>query len=120
MKLGIATENGKVSGHFGRCSLYTFVEIENNSVIKKEEKTPPEHQIGSFPNFLKENNADYVLAGGMGPKAIELFEQFSIKPILGVSGTIDEIVDKFINGELVEGESSCDHDDNSHEHHNCH
>ena len=116
MRLGIATENGNVAGHFGRCSVYTFVDIEDNKVVNKNEIVPPGHQPGTFPKFLKENNANYVIAGGMGSMAIKLFEEFNITPILGVSGSINEIVNKFIAGNLESGDSACNHDSDEHNH----
>ena len=107
MKMAIPTEQGRVAEHFGRCPQYTIVEIENNEIKKKEIVSNPGHRTGSIPKFLHEQNVDCVLAGGMGWRAQQFFEQFGIKTIVGVSGKIDDVVEQFIKGTLRGGESLC-------------
>ena len=40
-------------------------------------------------------------------KAQELFNQYQIEQIVGVSGKIDDIINQLINGTLAGGESFC-------------
>jgi predicted Fe-Mo cluster-binding NifX family protein len=109
MKVAISTDGDSVSAHFGRCEGYTIVKIENNSIISKKVISNPGHQPGFLPQFLKEKGVDYIIAGGMGPKAVELFNQAGIKVILGVTDKVDDVLDKFLKDELKEGDSLCEH-----------
>jgi len=109
MKLAISTEGNRVSAHFGRCPSYTIVEIKDGKVEKKEQIENPGHSPGFLPNYLSDKGVDCVIAGGMGSRAQNLFRQKNIEPIIGVQGSIDEVIDKFINQELEKGEDLCGH-----------
>jgi len=107
MKIAISTDGDFVSAHFGRCPQFTLVDIEKNKVIKREIIDNPGHHPGFLPQFLKENGASCIIAGGMGMRAQELFSQAGISSILGIEGEIDNIIDKLISGTLEGGESIC-------------
>ena len=107
MKVAISTDAGSVSAHFGRCPQYTVVDIENGSVLTREEVANPGHQPGLIPKFLKERGVDCMVAGGMGTRAIMLFEELGMQTILGVSGGIDNVIGQLSRGELKGGESLC-------------
>ena len=107
MKIAISTDSGRVSGHFGRAPEFTFITIENNKVIEKKTLPNPGHTVGSIPNFVHQQGANYMIAGGMGHRAEAFFNEFGIEVIVGVSGTIDEVVKKIIDGTLEGGESLC-------------
>lgn len=107
MKVAISTDDGKVSAHFGRCPSFTLVEIMDGLVIEKKEIANPGHHPGFLPEFLKENGANMIVAGGMGMKARDLFAEADIEVKLGISGDINEIIYKIQEGYLVGGESTC-------------
>ena len=107
--IAVATEGNQVAGHFGRCPSYTLVTVENGKEIGRQTIENPGHQPGFLPQFLHELGAQYVVAGGMGPRAVGLFSQRGIKTVVGVTGTIDEIVHSYLKGTLSGGESTCDH-----------
>ena len=107
MRVAISTDAGSVSAHFGRCPQYTVVEIENGSVLKREEIANPGHQPGLIPKFLKEIGVDCIVAGGMGRRATLLFDEHGIQTILGVSGVVDNVIGQLSRGELQGGESLC-------------
>jgi predicted Fe-Mo cluster-binding NifX family protein len=108
-KIAISTDSGQVYEHFGRAPEYTFITIEDNKITKKETLPNPGHSVGSVPKFVHDHNAIYMITGGMGPRAIQFFEQYGIEVIMGVSGYIEEVVEKFLNGKLAKGISSCTH-----------
>ncbi len=116
MKIAIATEGEIVAQHFGRCSSYTMVESEEGKVLKREVIANPGHEPGFLPKFLSELGVDFILSGGMGQKAITLFHHQGVEPIVGVSGSIDDVINNFLNGELETGESDCDHGKDGHGH----
>jgi len=114
MKIAISTEDGYVAAHFGRCSKYTIVDIDGNRISHKEEIDNPGHQPGFLPEFLSARGVDLIITGGMGPRAQGLFAQKEIQTIIGVQGPIDEVIEKYIQGQLKPGEDLCDH---GHGHH---
>ena len=112
MKIAIATEGTTVAQHFGRCPSYTIVDAEDGNILKKEVVQNPGHEPGVLPKFLSEMGVNFILSGGMGPKAINLFHQNNVEPIVGVSGDVEKVITDFLNGELETGESNCDHNSN--------
>lgn len=107
MKVAISTDSGQVSAHFGRCPEFTILESENGEVIKQETISNPGHHPGYLPEFLSEHGVEAVIAGGGGKRAQMLFAEKKIQFILGVTGTIDETIEKLCKGELEGGESLC-------------
>jgi len=131
MKIAISTDTGFVSAHFGRCPSFTIAEIEEGKVLKIEEINNPGHQPAFLPNFLAERGVKYIICGGMGNRAQMLFAEKKIIPVIGVTGKIEEVIEKFVQGKLEAGESfckpgagkgyglekeECDHHDSDHSH----
>lgn len=109
MKVAISTDNGYVSAHFGRCASYTIVEIKEGKILNREEIPNPGHQPGFLPQYLSEKGVNCIIAGGMGPRAQDLFAQKNIETIIGVQGSVDEVIEKFIKQELEAGGDLCEH-----------
>ena len=108
MKVAISTgASGEVYAHFGRAPKFTFVTIEDGNVVKKEELSNPGHSVGSIPEFVHKNDADYMIAGGMGRRAVQFFEQYGIEVIVGVTGSVNEVIQQILDGTLEGGESLC-------------
>ncbi|MFX0105141.1 MAG: NifB/NifX family molybdenum-iron cluster-binding protein [Candidatus Hodarchaeota archaeon] len=107
MKIAISTDSGNVCAHFGRAPEFTFVTIENNQVLEKKVLQNPGHSVGSIPQFVNKQGAKYMIAGGMGHRAQAFFNQYGIEVIIGVTGKIDDVIKKIIDGTLEGGESLC-------------
>ena len=114
MKVAIAKEGNEVSGHFGHCTEYAVFDIANKKITKKVILQSPGHEPGKLPVFLAGHKVTHVLAGGMGPRAVDLFCENNIEVFLGISGPIDEVIKDFITGNIVSGESSCTHGEEGH------
>ena len=72
--------------------------------------TPPPHEPGVLPKWLHEQGTNIVIAGGMGARAQNLFNQNGIKVITGASiDTPESIVTQYLSDSLATGENICDH-----------
>ncbi|MCP4764592.1 MAG: dinitrogenase iron-molybdenum cofactor [archaeon] len=107
MKYAISTDNGQVSPHFGRCPSYTILKIENGIITEKEEIPNPGHSTGAIPAYLNNLNVNVIIAGGMGHRAVEFFNDYKIETVVGVSGTISNVINNIKNGTLKGGNSMC-------------
>ncbi|NQU18043.1 MAG: dinitrogenase iron-molybdenum cofactor [Candidatus Saganbacteria bacterium] len=107
MKIAISTDSGEVSAHFGRCPEFTIVEVEEGNVLKKETIPNPGHHPGFLPEFLQKKGVSVIITGGMGNRAQMLFAEQKIQTIMGISGRIEEIIEKFAAGKLEGGDSLC-------------
>ena len=62
---------------------------------------------------MSENGATDVIAGGMGGKAITLFNQYGVNAFVGAPvDTPTNLVNKFIADELTLSANYCSHDEN--------
>ena len=107
MRIAISTDGDFVSAHFGRCPSFTIVDIDDGKVLKKETIDNPGHHPGFIPEFLNQNGVNCIIAGGMGMRATGFFDEFKIKAIVGITGKIDEVIEKLQKGTLEGGESLC-------------
>ncbi len=108
MRYAIAKDGDTVSAHFGRCLEYAIVDIENGQITGEKTVNNPGHEPGAIPSFLNSHQANVVIAGGMGARAIQFFKEFGIDTIVGVSGSISSVIKDLAEGTLKSGESSCD------------
>ena len=114
MRLAIATDNGRVAAHFGRCPQYTLVDIEEGTERARTTIDNPGHEPGRIPALLQEHEASVVIAGGIGRRAQQLFDSMGIEQVVGVQGTIDDVVSGCLEGTLEGGESLCSHGSDGH------
>jgi len=107
VKIAIPTidNNGlksRISEHFGHSPFFAFVTVENNGIVSHEIETNPfeQHEPGEIPGYVKSKGADVIITRGMGGRARQFFETLGVHAITGASGTIEELVRTYIEGEL--------------------
>jgi len=109
MKVAVAVEDGQVAPHFGRCQSYLVAEVEDGRIGVRQQVASPGHEPGVLPAMLHDLGVGCVIAGGMGPRAQQMFEEFGIDTVVGVSGTADQALTQLAAGTLQGGVSLCDH-----------
>jgi ATP-binding protein involved in chromosome partitioning len=111
MRVAIPTENNLVCPHFGHCEVFTIVEVDPATKTKGEFKTlnPPPHERGVIPAWLKQLGCTHIIAGGMGHRALALFQQYGIEVISGTpSISVEDAVNALIDGGLDTSANPCD------------
>ncbi len=112
MKIAIPSSGGKLCMHFGHCDVFDIFDVDSaaKTIIKKETHTPPPHEPGVLPQWLGTLSVNCIIAGGMGSRAQQLFQQNNISVITGApSDSTEAIVNLFLNEKLVTGTNTCDH-----------
>ena len=97
--------NSMVSQHFGRCPYFALVDMDESEIKALDVIDNPYfagHQVGEIPQFIHEQQADVMLSGGMGGRAIQFFRQFGIQTATGASGTVRQTLETYLGGELRE------------------
>lgn len=117
-KLGL---DGEMSMHFGRCPAYLVAMVEDDgNIVSSEVIENPhfnQHKPGEVPRFINSLEVNVIIAGGMGPKAIDMFAGFGIEVVTGVGGNVGNVLKAYLNGE-ISGASGCSHD-HDHDHGGC-
>jgi len=92
-----------VSHHFGRCPFFTIVDVEDGVIKRTRVVENPffqSHSPGQVPSFIRKLGAEAMIAGGMGRRAIAMFEDFGIGCATGASGSVESAVGRFVSGSL--------------------
>jgi predicted Fe-Mo cluster-binding NifX family protein len=98
-----------VSPHFGRCPYYILVDLEGQEVQQVTAVPNPyyeQHQPGQVPGFIRSQGADVMITGGMGRRALGLFEQYRVEAVTGAYGTVQRALEGYLGGEL-HGAEAC-------------
>ncbi len=115
MRIAFATEDdggleAQVASHFRRARFFTFVDLDpDGEVVSVEVKENPFAQVrgpGLVPGFVRDEEADLVVSGGMGMRAAEVFRQWGVEPVTGAKGKVLEVLRALLSGEEFE-ESLC-------------
>lgn len=106
----VPVAGGKLCAHFGHCDQFALVETEDGKIRETRMHTPPPHEPGVLPKWLSEMGAHVIIAGGMGARAQDLFQESGIKVIIGAPMDAPEaLVNQHLSGALVTGDNICDH-----------
>jgi predicted Fe-Mo cluster-binding NifX family protein len=63
-----------------------------------------------LPKWLHDLGADVIIAGGMGNRARQLFDENGIKVVVGAPSDAPEVlVRQYLSDSLVTGPNVCDH-----------
>jgi ATP-binding protein involved in chromosome partitioning len=110
MKFAIPLAEGVLCAHFGHCQQFAIIETEDGRIKDKELHTPPPHEPGVLPNWLAELGVSVVIAGGMGRRALGLFNEKGIEVTVGAPSSPPEaLVEQYLQGTLIAGQNICDH-----------
>jgi Mrp family chromosome partitioning ATPase/predicted Fe-Mo cluster-binding NifX family protein len=106
----VPVAQGKLSAHFGHCEQFALIGTEDGKIRSTSLHTPPPHEPGVLPRWLHEMGTHIVIAGGMGTRAQQLFEQNGIRVVTGApQDSPESLVNQYLSGVLITGANICDH-----------
>ncbi len=112
MKIALPVADGRLSMHFGHGEEFVLFEVneKTNEILSEEAVDSPPHQPGLLPRWLADHGVNCIIAGGMGTRAVSLFESFNIRVVIGApSEAPRKVVEDFLNNSLMVGDNICDH-----------
>lgn len=109
-KIALPVLEGKLSPHFGHCQNFVIYNIEDQSILNETLIPSPPHQPGLIPIWLAKHNVTDLIVGGIGHKAIEIFNQHKINVFVGAQvKETKELVTDYLNGILETNGNLCNH-----------
>ncbi len=100
LKIAVASDGGKVAGHFGHCESFMIYDVENNKIVKSEKVANPGHRPGFLPNFLADRGVNVIISGGMGGGAVGIFNERNVEVVVGSDGDAEAAVLAYLDGSL--------------------
>ena len=112
MKIAVPVAGEKLCMHFGHCEKFVLVDVNEatKTITGKTEVVPPPHEPGVLPKWLHEQGATHIIAGGMGSRAQQFFQQYGIKVVIGAPPDHPQtVVLDYLKGTLETSPNTCDH-----------
>ena len=96
--------DANVDSRFGRCPYFVIVDSETMEFdVVSNDSTNAAHGAGiQAAQTIVNSGCKVVITGNVGPNAFNVLSTTGIKVITGVSGKINEAVEKYKNSELQE------------------
>lgn len=129
MKLCIPSmgQNGitdTVGQHFGKVPYYTLYNTESKEVSVISNTSEHNGGTGLPPEIMAKESVDIMLCGGLGRKAVQMFDQYGIDVFIGATGTIQDAINAWEGNSLskaTHNNSCAGHGhDHGHDHQHCH
>lgn len=101
--------NENVGEHFGRVPTYTVVDTKTNEVNVVDNTSEHTGGSGYPPEIIAQTGAEVMLCGGLGRRAISMFEELGIMVYVGASGTVKDAIQMWQAGKLQQAtdENAC-------------
>jgi len=110
--IAVPVVDGRLCSHFGHCQQFAFYEVDRElgRIESSRRLDPPPHEPGLLPRWLSRERAQVVIAGGMGQRARDIFDQHGIQVIVGAPmQQPHEVVQAYLDGKLTLEHNPCDH-----------
>ncbi len=118
MKIAVASNQGIVSGHFGKSLGFDIFEGVGEELKALKTLTNDGHEAGIVQ--LVNEGVDVLIVGGMGQKAMDKLKEAKIEVICGAEGETFDVARACLEGTLTSKESLCAGDHHHHDDHHHH
>lgn len=117
MKIAVASNQGIVSGHFGKSQGFDIFQGEGKELKALKNLINEGHEAGI--EQLRKEEVDVLIVGGMGQKAMNKLKETNIEVICGAEGETFDAARACLEGTLESKGSLCegDHNHEGHDHH---
>ena len=118
MKIAVTYENGQIFQHFGHCEQFKIYDVSEGKVISSAVVPTMGSGHGALAGFLKAQNVDTLICGGIGGGAKVALAEAGINLYGGVCGEADKAIEHLLENTLkYNPDIECSHHNN--EEHNC-
>lgn len=102
MRVAVCYDNnsGDIFQHFGKTEYFKLYDIDGGKVTSSEVQSTNGQGHGALAGVLNGMSADVLICGGIGGGAQNALSMAGIRLYGGCSGSADEAVQKFIEGNL--------------------
>ena len=109
MRIAVTYENGQIFQHFGHTEEFKVYEVKDGKIVKSEIIGSNGSGHGALASLLNDRGIDVLICGGIGGGAQKALSERGIELCAGQSGDVDEAVEAYLRGELVNTGANCSH-----------
>lgn len=107
MRIAITTDQDFVSSCFGCTPDCTILEIEGGKIRRTFIVPNPGWSHRTWADFLERNAVTCLIVGNIGANAKAAMKWRGIPVVSGIQGSIDAVVEKYINGAISPDAGLC-------------
>lgn len=103
MRLAIPLKEKEFCLNFSNCDQFAIIEITagTKQILDARYITPPSFSLITLPRWIRENDIDMILAGGMDQHFQEIFTQNHIEVRVGyLNSSIKGVIESFLESQL--------------------
>lgn len=118
MKISMPINGPMLNQHFGQSKSFLIATVENKQVVDKQEigSEALQHNHVGLSGLFREKGVSLVIVGGIGKPALDALVANGLQVIRGASGTYDEVLAKYVGGQLADQNVTCNHHGENHHH----
>lgn len=118
MKVAMPKEGEMVNQHFGRSKNFIVYSVENQQVVDLKEigTDALQHNHAGLSGLLIAEGVSLVILGGIGQPALEALRNQGLDVIRGASGNCNEVLQRYLAGQLGDQNVTCQHEGDHHHH----
>ena len=107
MKICVPMKGTMVHNHFGKAPEFMLLTVEERNVTSREVVGNPGREKGAVLELMPAHGVTHVISGGMGERARGILREKDIVIVTGALGSIENVVGRFLKGELKPAEAPC-------------
>jgi predicted Fe-Mo cluster-binding NifX family protein len=117
MKIGMPKNGEFLNQHFGQSKQFLIVSVEDGQVVERKEISSEtlQHNHGGLSSLFVNEGVSLVITGGIGQPALNALTEKGLQVIRGASGLCEEVLEKYLSGELTDKNISCNHHGDHHQ-----
>ncbi|MDD2620142.1 MAG: NifB/NifX family molybdenum-iron cluster-binding protein [Syntrophomonadaceae bacterium] len=111
MKIGMPKDGESINQHFGQSKQFLIVTVEDGQVVEQKEvgSESLQHNHAGLSGLFLSEGVSLVITGGIGQPALNALTEKGLQVIRGASGRCEEVLGKYLSGELTDKNVICNH-----------
>lgn len=118
MKIGMPKNGELLNQHFGQSREFLIATVTDGKIVESKEinNEALQHNHGGLSDLFVQEGVSLVIVGGIGQPALQALTVKGLQVIKGASGRWTDVLNAYLNGELVDRDVSCNHHGDHHLH----
>lgn len=111
MKIAMPKNGELLNQHFGQSQSFLVVTVDNGKIVARQEISSEtlQHNHAGLSGLFLTQGVSLVITGGIGGPALQALQEKGLQVIKGASGPCEEILARYLGGQLQDQNVTCSH-----------
>jgi len=111
MKIAMPKDGEMLNQHFGQSKSFLIVSVDKQQIVERKEISSDslQHNHAGLSGLFLTEGVSLVITGGIGKPALDALKEKGLEVIKGASGTCEEVLEKYLAGNLDDRNVTCNH-----------